>query len=106
VVDATPQTFVDRALAAYLASDLVADIAARFGVSRTTVLGHVTRGGLPRRSDRGWSVRDLEMAAALYDEGHSLAWVGRHFGVDPSTVSNRFRRAGLPVRPRRGSTKT
>jgi hypothetical protein len=68
-------------LAAHAAGDLVRDIAARFGVSRTTVLGHATRRALPRRSDNGWSHDELRTAANLYADGHSLAVVGQRFGV-------------------------
>lgn len=78
------------------------DIAVTFGISRTTVIGHVTRRGLPHRCDDDWATDELATAARLYDEGHSLAEVGRRLGVDKSTVANRFRRAGLPVRQRRG----
>jgi len=97
---------IDELLSAYRTGDRVLDIAARFGVSRTTVIDHVTRSGLPRRSDRRWSDAELHAAADLYDDGQSLARVGRRFGVDASTVANRFRRAGTPIRPRRGSTRT
>jgi DNA-directed RNA polymerase specialized sigma24 family protein len=93
---------IDELLTAYLAGDLIRDIAARFGVSRTTVIGHVTRQGLPHRRDADWTPPELAKAADLYAAGHSLAQVGQHLGVDKSTVANRFRRAGLPVRRRRG----
>jgi hypothetical protein len=96
------QTEIDHLRAAYLDGDLVRDIATRFGVSRTTVIGHVTRRGLPRRSDIGWSQSELRTAADLYAEGDSLAAVGERFGVDATTVATRFRRAGLTVRSRRG----
>lgn len=89
-------------MTAYRAGDLVRDIAARFGVSRTTVINHVTRAGVARRRDHGWTPDELAMAADLYAVGWSLADVGERFGVNASTVSNRFRRVGLPVRPRRG----
>lgn len=93
---------VDELLVAYGSGELVHEIAARFGVSRTTVIGHVTRQGARHRRDCDWTPEELAAAARLYAEGRSLAEVGRRFGVDKSTVSNRFRRAGLPVRARRG----
>lgn len=93
---------IDELLEAYVAGESVRDIAARHGVHRTTVIGHVTRRGIPRRSDDGWSDAELRAAAGLYAAGHSLAEVGQRFGVDTSTVANRFRRAGLPIRARRG----
>jgi transposase len=91
---------IDQLLIAYLAGDLVADIAARFGVSRTTVLGHVGRRGLPRRRD-GWTNQQLRAAADLYAQGASLVAVGHRFGVDASTVRNRFRRTEVHLQPRR-----
>ena len=93
-------TEIGELLTAYLAGDLVRDIAARFGVSRTTVIGHVTRQGLPHRRD--WTSAELATAVDLYAAGHSLAEVGQRLGVDKSTVANRFRRAGVQTRPRRG----
>ena len=93
---------IDQLVESYLAGDLIRDIAARFGVSRTTVIGQVNRRGLPRRSDNGWSGTELRAAVDLYADGHSLAVIGRRFGVDATTVANRFRRAGVPTRPRRG----
>ena len=87
-----------------MAGEPIRDIAARHSVHRTTVIGHVTRRGLPRRSDQGWSDRELRIAVDLYAGGHSLAAVGQYLDVDAATVANRFRRAGVPVRARRGWT--
>ncbi len=95
---------MDEILKAYLSGDLVQHIAARHGVHRTTVIGHVTSRGLPRRADRGWSDQQLQTAADLYATGQSLSTVGEHFGIDPGTVAKRFRRAGMPIRARRGWT--
>ena len=95
---------IDELLIAYRTGDLVRDIAVTFGVSRTTVIDHVTRAGLPLRSGDDWTAEELGTAASLYAAGHSLAAVGQHLGVDKSTVANRFQRAGLPVRRRRGWT--
>ena len=75
-------------MAAYVEGDPVDEIAGRFGVGRTTVISHVTRQGLPRRSDHGWSESELRS--------------GHLFGVDPTTVAKRFRRFAIPIRPRRG----
>lgn len=95
-------TDIDHLLDAYTAGDLVNDIAARFGVSRTTVIGHVTRRGLPRRSDQRWSATELQVAATLYADGHSLAAVGARFDIHAETVRNRLRRSGVQIRTRRG----
>ena len=95
---------IDEILTAYMAGDLVHDIAVRHGVHRSTVMDHVTRRRLPRRSNHGWTDQELQTAADLYAAGQSLAAVGQHFGIDPTTVANRFQRAGLPIRARRGWT--
>ncbi len=95
---------IDGVLAAYRAGELVRDIAARFGISRTTVMGHVTREGVPRRRDCDWTPEELAVTARLYAEGYSLTEVGRRFGCDKSTVANRFPKAGLLVRQRGGWT--
>lgn len=93
----------DEILEVYVAGEPICDIAARHRVHRTTVIGRVTRRGLPRRSDHRWSEQEIQSAADLY-AGESLATVGQHFGIDPATVANRFRRAGVPIRARRGWT--
>lgn len=95
---------IDELLEAYVAGEPICDIAARHSVHRTTVIAHVTRRGLLRRSDDGWSDQEIQTAADLYAGGESLATVGQHFGIDPATVANRFRRAGVPIRARRGWT--
>ncbi len=88
---------------AYSAGELVKVIAARFAVSRTTVIGHVTRSGLPRRSDLRWSEPELQLAASLYADGYSLA-VGARFDIHAETVRARLQRAGVQIRTRRGWT--
>ena len=95
---------IDELLEAYMNGEPIRDIAFRHGVHRTTVIGHVTRRGLPRRSEQAWTDQELRTAARLYASGKSLAAVGQHFGIDAATVANRFRRAGVPIRARRGWT--
>jgi DNA-directed RNA polymerase specialized sigma24 family protein len=94
-------TEVDEVVAAYLAGERVNDLAARFGVHRTTVMAHLARRGA-KRPTRDWDTGALGTAAALYNQGLSLAAVADRFGINPSTVANRFRRAGVTIRPRRG----
>ena len=93
---------ISQLLTAYLAGDRINDIAAEFKVSRTTVIDHVNRSGLPRRRDQAWTAEELSTAAGDYSNGRSLADVGARLGVNASTVASRFRDAGVPIRPRRG----
>ncbi|HLH68869.1 MAG TPA: hypothetical protein VKY90_07530 [Candidatus Dormibacteraeota bacterium] len=51
------------------------DLAATFGVNRTTVLGHVRRNGVPKRDRRALRGADLDRAIELYAEGRSGDWV-------------------------------
>ena len=80
-------------------------LAAEFGIHRTTVTGQLDRHGVPRHSEQtAWDDETLKEAAELYAAGASLARVADQFRVDAQTVANRFRRAGVAVRPRRGWT--
>ena len=94
---------IDELVNAYRGGATISQLAAEFGVHRTTVAGHLDRHGVPRHSEQTtWDDEILRQAAELYATGLSLADVADQFGVDAQTVANRFRRASVPVRPRRG----
>ena len=96
-------TDIDDLVDAYRAGASISQLAAGFGVHRTTVAAHLDRHGVPRHYARtAWDDRALEEAAEMYAAGLSLADVAARFGVDAQTVANRLRRAGRPIRPRRG----
>src|SRR5262249_43349358 len=76
------------------------ELASVFGVHRTTVMTHLGRAGVERRT--GLIDRHLDEARNLYESGSSLARVAEHFGVDGETVRRAFRNAGIALRPRRG----
>jgi DNA-directed RNA polymerase specialized sigma24 family protein len=79
-------------------------LATEFGIHRKTVMDHLRRAGIPRRSDAmRWTPEQLAHATDLYRQGLSAAAIGGQFGLDPSTVSRRLKRAGVVLRPRRGS---
>lgn len=81
----------------------ISQLAADFGVHRTTVAAHLDRHQIPRHHEEtAWDVDILNEAAEMYASGRSLAAVASQFGVDAQTVANRFRRAGISIRPRRG----
>ena len=87
---------VDQLLVRYGTGTKIKELAAEFGIARTTVLKHVERAGAPRRRN---VIRDhLDEARRLYDQGWSLAKVADHFGVDPGTVGYTFRNPGIPSR--------
>lgn len=99
------RTDIDQLIAAYRDGATVIQLAAEFGVHRTTVGEHLDRNGVPRHSERdAWDEGTLTDAAELCATGLSLADVANRYDIDAQTVANRFRRAGIPVRPRRGWT--
>jgi DNA-directed RNA polymerase specialized sigma24 family protein len=91
---------VDGLLALHESGVMINDLAAAFGISRTTVMSQLDRAGVERRS--GVIDRHLAEAASLYDSGWSLATVAKHFNVDAGTVWRAFRRGGVPTRRRAG----
>ena len=98
-------TDIDDLIAVYQGGATISQLAADFGVHRTTVGEHLDREGVPRHSERiAWDESTLRNAAELYATGLSLADVANRYEIDAQTVANRFRRAGVPVRPRRGWT--
>ena len=75
-------------------------LASVFDVHRTTVMTHLDRAGVERRT--GVIDRHLDEARDLYESGSSLARVAERFGVDGETVRQAFKNAGISLRPRRG----
>ena len=76
------------------------ELASEFGVHRTTVMNHLDRAGVERRS--GFVERHLDEARVLYESGRSLADVGLQLGVSGDTIRLAFRAHGIAVRARPG----
>lgn len=94
---------IDDLVAAYKAGANIRQLAANFGVHRTTVTAHLDRQRIRgHHTLTAWTDDTLREATELYATGLSLAAVATRFGIDAQTVANRLRRAGVPVRPRRG----
>jgi len=88
-------------LADYQIGIKVKDLAARYGINRNTVIGHINRAGVRRHYPALVSEEIME-AAQLYRSGCSLAAVGGHFGVNASTVRTALLRAGVAMRDCQG----
>lgn len=88
-------------VATYQAGATIDELAARFAVHRTTVMGHLGRSGVTRRQ-RGLAPEQVEEAARFYLGGWSLARVGDHFQVGAETVRRNLMSAGCTIRPRPG----
>jgi DNA invertase Pin-like site-specific DNA recombinase len=91
---------VQRLIELYTQGELVDALAAKFHISRTTVMKHVARAGAPRR--RNVLTERFDEARQLYDQGWSLASIGKHFGVNATTVWHALRKAGVPMRDTHG----
>jgi lambda repressor-like predicted transcriptional regulator len=96
-------TDIGDLIAAYQAGASIRELAADFGVHRTTVAAHLDLNRIRRlHALTDWADDTLREAAELYKTGSSLADVAARYGIDPKTVASRFKRAGVTVRPRRG----
>ena len=91
---------VQRLIELYTRGELINALVAKFHISRTTVMKHVERAGVPRR--RNLLTERFDEARQLYDEGWSLAKIGKHFGVNASTVWHALRQAGVSMRDTHG----
>jgi hypothetical protein len=90
---------VAELVAAYRQGVPVEELAASFGVNRTTVIGHVRRHGVPKRDRRALRGTDLNRAIDLYAEGRSADWVAGELEVAASTVRRALKNAGVSLRP-------
>ncbi len=84
-------------MAEYEAGADMRDLAARWGVHRTTVADHLRRAGIELRR-QGLSHEQLSEAARLYGEGWSLQRLAEHYGCDDETVRTSLKRAGVRMR--------
>lgn len=71
----------------YRAGDTVSVLVERYGVHRTTVLGHLERMGVPRRANKR-KLTDAQVAEIrrLYRLGLSYAELGRKYGVSGDVI--------------------
>jgi len=90
---------VQRLIQLYTQGELIDALAAQFH-SRTTVMKHVERAGVPRR--RNLLTQRINEARQLYNQGWSLATIGQHLGVNASTVWHALRKAKVPMRDTHG----
>jgi DNA-binding transcriptional regulator LsrR (DeoR family) len=86
---------------AYRAGSTTKELAARYGIHRTTVSIVLERQGVPRRHLYQLTTDDLMGAAvAAYAAGDSLRTIAERLSVDRKTVARRLRQAGVTLRKR------
>ena len=93
---------LEELLERYQSGDVpVRELAKEFGVDRSTLLLHVQRAGLVRRSESTfWSETELARAVARYQAGALCREIAVEFGVSKSTVARRLQAAGVSMRGR------
>lgn len=89
---------------AYADGTRVVDIAARFGVSKTTVVAQLNKADVERRP-RTMSDEQIDEAHRLYESGWSLARVGDRLGFTARTVQLRLRELGVVFRDTHGRVR-
>ena len=82
----------------YRAGERVIDLAEQFAISRSTVLAHLRRAGVPKYS--GWTEATTAEARRYYEAGLSLTEISERMGRARTTIGNHLREAGVAMRPR------
>lgn len=102
----TPEQ-VDQLVAEYQASDDMTVLAARWGLHRTTVAGHLKRVGVELRR-RDMPAERMDEAVRMYGEGWSLERLAERYCCDDETVRQALKRAGVSLRKpwKRGQSHT
>jgi hypothetical protein len=79
------------------------ELAARFGIHRTTVAAELDRHGFTNRR-ASLAPEQVTEAIDLYTHGWSLAKIGNHFSLYPSSIYYWLKKRGVTLRPRQGSS--
>lgn len=92
---------VDELVEAYRDGANVQQLAAQFGVYRSTAGKHLATQGIDTKPP-ALPPDDIPVAASLYELGWSLGRIARKFGISDNTVRSRLLDAGVEMRPQRG----
>ena len=91
---------VDDLVAAYKAGSPYRELVERFGINESTVVAHLQRRGVERRTFRKLRGGQLEQARDLYESGLSLRAVASELGLSKEAVRSGLVAAGVPIRGR------
>ena len=76
-------------------------LARQFGVHRATVMTHLERRCIPRRSPRQWTEEMVAGAAHRYAGGEALVQIAANLGFAPSTLTRELQSTGRRSSPPR-----
>jgi AraC-like DNA-binding protein len=91
---------IDDLVTRYETGSTIKELAREFGIHRTTVMGHLERRAIPRRSPRKLTNQIVGQSAHRYSSGETLAEIAEHLNVAPSTLTRELRLAGIPIKRR------
>lgn len=91
---------IDALVAQYQVGSTIDALAHEFSVHRTTVMDHLKRRAVQRRSPHKLTDEVVADAAHRYTSGETLAQIAEHLGIAPSTLAGEFRLAGIKIRRR------
>jgi lambda repressor-like predicted transcriptional regulator len=91
-------TGIDDLVARYEAGSTIEILANTFGIHRTTVMAHLERRGVSRRSPGKLTDEMVAEAGRRYVSGETLAQIAAHLGVAPSTLTRELRLAQICIR--------
>lgn len=91
----------DEIVVGYERGLAVIDLARKYNISKTTVIGHLNREAVIRRP-RSMNVEQIDEAQAMYAGGLSLAKIGRQLGFDSTTVLKELRKRSVRTRDTHG----
>ena len=75
-------------------------LASTFGIHRTTVMAHLERRGISRRSPRKLTDEMVAGVAHRYARRETLAEIAANLGIAPSTLTRELKLAGVTIRRR------
>ncbi|WP_216898051.1 hypothetical protein [Nocardia alni] len=89
---------IDELIQAYLDGTPTATLARQYHVSKTAILGLLTRRHIPRRY-QSMTDTDIDHAERLYLSGHSLTTCAQLTGFPASSINRALNKRGIPMRP-------
>lgn len=92
---------VEAIIADYRTGSTCVELARRYKISKTSVLGLLDSHDIERRH-QPMTLEQIAEAALLYESGLSVAAVGLRLGIPPRTVHRTLTREGVPMRDRHG----
>jgi hypothetical protein len=90
---------VDELVTAFRAGSTASQLAAEFGIYRTTVGEHLRARGIDTKYF-ALSPDELRQASEFYEQGWTISKLAAHFDVGGETVRARLTATGIRLRPR------